>query len=409
MMHHVVMLRKLCALLLPLSLLFPVPGHAEAFLGEIEVRDNTASSGLTVILSDVKIEGYQQRLITLAVSVTDAVGKEIVTEYYQFDTTQDIEIWDKLVFEFSEEALYNRFGEGAQDLYAVFTAAAIEGGASVLIPGGYHVRPVRLTIQAAGPGPGDHSGFLPHLVALSAVDPVFKRAIEVAEAYNIELVVRDYAPVSDTIKRQYSWRNLGESDNHNLIRSLNTVLSCIEELPAAFLSATGLQSVVFVGDVYFLGLDVGAGFDVNEQTVIIEVNDFFADEHLKNAFFHEYMHLIDSDFAKKGYFDNGEWASFNPPGSSYRKTGALAMIRDDRDFVSEEHPQDGFVNGYSLADIYQDKAEVFSWLFITPYYKKAVGWMRNDPFLKTKFDFMIDELGRISPVFTKAYFDALHR
>jgi hypothetical protein len=121
------------------------------------------------------------------------------------------------------------------------------------------------------------------------------------------------------------------------------------------------------------------------------------------------MHLIDNLFAAEGYFDNDRWAALNAPGSSYTQTGALAMIRDNPDYVSEEHPKRGFLNGYSLADIYQDKAEVFSWLFITPYYRKARGWMERDTYLRAKFDFMIRALNAMDPMLTEGYFENLHR
>jgi hypothetical protein len=282
-------------------------------------------------------------------------------------------------------------------------------GTSDLIPGGYHVLPVHLVIPAAGSPKARQSEPASDVAALVALSPAFSRGIDVAATYNLAIIARDYTPSSSTIARQYSWRNLTDSDNDNLNRSLETILDCIEALPLGFVTTTSLQSVAFVGDVQFLGLDVGAGFDVNERTIIIEVNDFFKDVHLKNAFFHEYMHLIDNIFMSKGYFDNEKWAALNPPGDIYTQAGALAMIRDNPSYVSEEHPVKGFVNGYSLADIYQDKAEVFSWLFITPYYRKAHEWMEDDPFLKAKFDFMIGALGKMSPIFTHEYFENLHR
>ena len=62
-----------------------------------------------------------------------------------------------------------------------------------------------------------------------------------------------------------------------------------------------------------------------------------------------------------------------------------------------------------LADIYQDKAEVFSYLFITPLYKKAEDWMRSDPNLAAKFRFMRQALQALSPDFTDDYFQRLHQ
>lgn len=118
--------------------------------------------------------------------------------------------------------------------------------------------------------------------------------------------------------------------------------------------------------------------------------------------------MMDSIFYQLGYFDNAEWDALNQPGVSYSQKGALDMIRENSSFVSEEHPAQGFLNGYCLADIYQDKAEVFSYLFAPTYYRKAQTWMRSDRYLAAKFDFMRSALRKISPGFSEEFFAALH-
>ena len=101
------------ALVLPI--LLPVSAHAQASFGQITAHNalvgenDEENTGFRVVVNDVKIEGFPQRLVTLAVTVSDAAGEKIVFEYYQFETTKKTELWDRLVFEFSEETLRNRF------------------------------------------------------------------------------------------------------------------------------------------------------------------------------------------------------------------------------------------------------------------------------------------------------------
>ena len=117
--------------------------------------------------------------------------------------------------------------------------------------------------------------------------------------------------------------------------------------------------------------------------------------------------MMDAIFYREGYFDNVAWHTLNPPGTNYSQKGAHDMIRENVDFVSEEHPAEGFLNGYCLADIYQDKAEVFSYLFVPGYYRKALDWLQSDRYLANKFAFMKDALSKISAGFSADFFSEL--
>ncbi len=43
--------------------------------------------------------------------------------------------------------------------------------------------------------------------------------------------------------------------------------------------------------------------------------------------------------------------------------------------ISLDHPAPGFLNGYSRGDVYQDKAEVFAYLLVASFYRKASPWI----------------------------------
>ena len=77
-------------------------------------------------------------------------------------------------------------------------------------------------------------------------------------------------------------------------------------------------------------------------------------------------------------------------------------------FIFQPHPQSGFLNGYCTADIYQDKAEVFSCLLIPSWYEKVKPWLRADSYLSAKFEFMKKAMAAMSPRMTEEFFDRLH-
>jgi hypothetical protein len=256
-MHHSAMSHLLRCAGYIAFLLLPLSCPAQVTIGQIEVEDS-GRPGIHVAVKDVRIKGYPRRLVTFAVSITDAAGEKVVFEYHQLETSEDPEEWESLVFDFSEGMLRNRFGEGTHDLFAVFTAQVVEQGISNLVPGGYHARPIHIVISAESPAGSARVDANTHLAALSSLDPVCNRAIEASSAYGITFNIREYEPSSSTIRRQYDWRNLEDSNNTDLIRSLEAVLGSLSALPVDFVGKTGLQSVAFVGEVYFLGLDVNS-------------------------------------------------------------------------------------------------------------------------------------------------------
>ena len=113
------------------------------------------------------------------------------------------------------------------------------------------------------------------------------------------------------------------------------------------------------------------------------------------------MHYIDNVMYETKIFDADRWRALNPPGVGYSYSGALEMIQHDFDFVIQPHPEPGFLNGYCMADIYQDKAEVFSCLLIPSWYERVEPWLQSDPYLAAKFEFMKQALATMSPQMTE--------
>ncbi len=70
----------------------------------------------------------------------------------------------------------------------------------------------------------------------------------------------------------------------------------------------------------------------------------------------------------------------------------------------------GFLNGYSTADAYQDKAEVFACLLLPSWYKSVeASCLKTDSFLNAKCAFARNAISEVSMAMNDAFFERLHK
>lgn len=98
--------------------------------------------------------------------------------------------------------------------------------------------------------------------------------------------------------------------------------------------------------------------------------------------------------------------ALNPPGFLYISRGEAAYYVPE--YAHRQHPQDGFVNGYSLFALQEDKAEVYQHLMIKEDYHKLMRWTETDRVLLNKVNYMKDFIHSISPSMNEEYFRKIH-
>ncbi len=349
-------------------------------------------------ITNLSIKGYSQKLISLVLAVSDREGKKIVTDYHQMETGKGIFNIGKLEFKITYQDLLKQYGKGRHHLYVVFDIHTMINEELIMLPGARRLLEwdVDLNLSEVIDPYIEVEQLNTRIIKEKSLqNPVFSQLSKLASEYGLIIILRDFSLGSSAFREHYSWDDLSDIDDKQLVKYIEALDRYWRVLPVEFVKKTKLKGLVLVKNLSFLGLDIGAGFDVADRLLICEVNNFFTHETIMNAFFHEYMHLMDNIFYNDDYFNNRAWNDLNPPGDWYTSQGALAMIRNNSDFVSKEHPMPGFINGYCSADIYQDKAEVFAHLLIPVYYIKAFGW--NDSIINAKFASIYQSLKKIYP------------
>jgi hypothetical protein len=349
---------------------------------------------------NVKVEGMNGKPLRFLLTVFKEDREGMPSHFFDITPESSDEEYYSVTLELSYEEIYNYTGPGDHSVYIVFYVFYMEDSDYVILQDSY----ITLTEQMEF-SPGEFSDTKDEDIAFNTslirekaeTDPLYRELLTFMEKYELFVCIRDFSFVSRGTLENYSYGFCTEKDDLNLRRYLRYLIDSFGQLPVEFVQETKLKGFVYVKDIIYAGVDVGAGYDVPYGYIINEVNNFFQEEQILNAYYHEYMHYIEAIFPDR--FDNETWNSFNPGDFNYSFGGALEMISLNSTFVNKDHPSPGFLNGYCTADIYQDKAEVFSYLFVPSLYKKSSPWPEYDTYLKGKFDYMKNVLQSMSADF----------
>ncbi len=391
----------------------------QATVGSLDVRVgvslpspvNRGAEGILVRAHDVAVKGSEGKSLRFVAAAYQQGNDNVPTDYLDAKATRDVSTWETLELELPYSSLLAAFGKGSRSIFVIFYILDL-GGLTQTIPGSYLVRPVTIDLQGGQLGDRREADQRSNEAVIRSKferGSQYRALLEVAAAYDLTVVVRQLTMGTKATRTHYSWEVLADGDDGILDRYVQVLVREWVKLPVDFVKKTGLRGVVFVKNLTYDGVKVGGGFDVDDRLIICAVEGSFGDENIQHALFHEYMHVIDNLLCCRDHFDNAAWNGLNHPDATYSDKGALDMIREDFAQIAQDHPAPGFLNGYCRADIYQDKAEVFSYLLVGPYYRRAESWLSQDVHLARKFEFMKRALRALSPSFTEEYFARIHR
>lgn len=101
---------------------------------------------------------------------------------------------------------------------------------------------------------------------------------------------------------------------------------------------------------------------------------------------HEFYHLIEYNYFGSFYYNDPTWNSFNDPSFKYYGSGQDAYT--DNSYIEKDHPVKGFVSSYALYAIEEDKAETYSYVMRSNYYRKLLEWIKTDEILAKKINYL---------------------
>lgn len=390
---------------------------AQVTIGRMEIQTDTVLTsaakggrqGIVVDVYDLTVKGYKDRFLTIAVQAVKESTQFIPYDYTMMLADKDVFRIDKLTFEIENNELHRYLGPGSHSIYIVLSVSAQLESENEQLPGGLQYRAVAVNMPNEPPA----DPFEPERVRaegilrkLAETDPLYDQVLAFARNHGLIILIRDFG-LGTKARELYSWEYCTDKDNPALEKMLSVLIKNWI-LPADFIGKTGLKALAFVKNISFMDTGVGGGADLADRFLMCGVDPGASEEWIMHILYHEYMHFIDNVMYESGIFDASRWAALNRPGTGYSYSGALDMINDNFSFVNEPHPSPGFLNGYSMADIYQDKAEVFACLLIPSWYKRVKPWLKTDPYLSSKFAYMKNALAKMSPLFTEDFFRRLH-
>ncbi|HBX53263.1 MAG: hypothetical protein A2275_07185 [Bacteroidetes bacterium RIFOXYA12_FULL_35_11] len=119
--------------------------------------------------------------------------------------------------------------------------------------------------------------------------------------------------------------------------------------------------------------------------------------YIKHTLHHEFYHMVEQEINGNLYYKDSVWNSFNPTNFEYGKGGAalypdLKKLKRRKLFKSRlfsvSHPCTGLITKYSGSALEEDKAEVFTSLFIKREIRKVKRCIKNDEVIAKKVNYM---------------------
>lgn len=199
------------------------------------------------------------------------------------------------------------------------------------------------------------------------VNAIFKK-------YGIKIIINDIYPKT-LVHYSYKLVLTGKKPDEEYVKQFKNILALeLIRYPQSFIINSGLKKVVLTQNMKFnrIVFSARAFSDVTRfGSSGPEGGTSFYDvwyvnsslEHVRRTLHHEIFHDVD---AKHGKYENdSEWMKLNNTdfkygsGTEKSRLGALSIYNDSLT---------GFLNGYSMASILEDKAEIYSTMIFYPSY-----------------------------------------
>lgn len=177
-----------------------------------------------------------------------------------------------------------------------------------------------------------------------------------------------------------------ERESREIQTYLEIFKSEFGKYPAGLIALADLKKVAIVKELYYYKQDRAALPDfVNEVLYLDAWKGKSSEVYQRHVIHHEFYHLLEEEVFDDPYYKDSQWAAFNAPSFNYGKGGAYARTGDQ---YSLSHPQQGFINLYSMSGLEEDKADIFAALMVPQEAALLANWVKTDPILRQKVAYM---------------------
>lgn len=227
-----------------------------------------------------------------------------------------------------------------------------------------------------------------------------------ADKYEIKIFATEFQPSSYATKYAM-WNYLQNDDFSEFLRYSQIFMQEWRKYPVDWVIKSGLKGIAIVKHLKVSGQDRAAMPDEYGEMLYYDIGyGRHGDSYERDIIHHEFYHMIEEQNFKSLYYKDPKWMALNPPGFLYISSGKAAYYVPE--YAHKQHPQDGFVNGYSLFGLEEDKAEVYQYLMIKGDYNKLIKWTETDNVLLNKVNYMKNFIRSISPSMNEEYFQKTH-
>ncbi len=216
-----------------------------------------------------------------------------------------------------------------------------------------------------------------------------------AKNLGIELVADfETYPVSDS-GGAISARNAGGKNADMVLYFLRKEFA---KYPPELVRLSGLKRIVFCRDLQATGQRIAGVALEKNATIYMDASTEIGDEaHRRRTLHHEFFHFLDfAMHADRDIRDNPEWVAANAPNVSY---GGTATNKPVPNWAS--HPAAGFVSGYAMKAVPEDRAELFAGMMTNNLTVRLL--LQKDSFLAAKLAVLKDELKIFCPLIDEAF------
>lgn len=172
-----------------------------------------------------------------------------------------------------------------------------------------------------------------------------------------------------------------------------------QKLPAQLLQLSGLQTVAFVRQLQLATQPRAAVPDYIHEVLYYDISPQ-REAYLRHVVHHEFYHMLEQQLYGTAYYQDPAWLALNPAGFAYGNGGAMTRQAEAAAF---SHPAPGFLNGYAMSGIEEDKAEIWTVIWASDSWQQVNGIFAQDPVLAAKLRLLIKQLQCKAPDLQQAW------
>ena len=199
---------------------------------------------------------------------------------------------------------------------------------------------------------------------------------------------------------KFKYKLAPKSDYAKLLKYLTLLQTELNKYPEGFLQEAGIKSIVVCNSVSSHGLSAFGFADSRGKSIYCTYGGFHT--YFKKTIHHELYHMIEAKFNRSSYYKDPVWAKLNSNDFKYGKGGRHFKWNDSNSKKSF-HPSPGFITAYATSALEEDKAEVYTGLFVEEISTCLGEWISEDEILRNKVNYMKDFLLQYSEEMTSDF------